>query len=143
TPGAPGGDGIYRITHDQLAALGVDLADVRFDDLRLMSRGPEILGCAAVPKAIEIPLDVHDADGDGLFGPADWFQFWGQALVGESCEFYFQGADYTDANVYLLDTLPGMRRRMIVRDASPISPVASEALDTAHAEVNDLFVNNT
>lgn len=132
-----GGNGIYRITGAQLQALGVDLAGLRSDELRLVTHGFR----PTMPDPDEIAIHVEDG-GDGAFDAADWLEFWGEALLGEHVEFGFQGLDYTDVNAYVLDSAPGPRLRMTSRDAVAVSPVSADYLETVHLEKNDIFLGN-
>jgi hypothetical protein len=54
----------------------------------------------------------------------------------------FQGLDYTDVNAYVLDSAAGPRLRMGSRDASALSPVSPDYLETVHLEKNDIFLGN-
>jgi hypothetical protein len=130
-------DGVYRITHAQVAALGVDLGNVPLADLRVTNRG-----AAHAPR--EVAIHVVDGDGDGLFSPPDVVELWGAALTDDHVENLWQNGDYTDVNAYFLDALPGTRLRMAERSGAPDSgyPRAADFLETAHAERNDIFLAN-
>src|SRR5436190_2923780 len=130
-------EGVHRITHSMLAASGADLSALPVEELRLMARdvgGP----------AREVALFVHDESADGLFGPGDWFSFWGVALVDDVRPTAFQQGDFSDVNAYFLDALPGQRSRMTSRDATPDpgSPLVTEFLETARAEEDTFFLAN-
>ena len=130
-------DGVRRVTFEQLLAAGADMSGIRIDELRVMSRG-------RAPASREIALRTLDGNGDGLFGPGDWLELFGEALVGEEVSGYFQRADFTDVNAYFLDAAPGVRLRMRETDATPVvsSPAPRAFLSTAHWERDDVFIAN-
>jgi hypothetical protein len=130
-------DGIYRITGAQLTAASGDLADLPLADLRVMSRGRSA-------AAHEVAIGIHDEDGDGRLDPDDWFEMWGEALVGEERTGLFEQADFSDVNAYFVDALPGARLRMASRDGTPDpgAPAVTEWVATARSERNDVFLAN-
>lgn len=140
-PGRPGGPGLYRLTHAMLSGLGVTVGDVPLADLRLrtIETTTSLVGQALVP------LLRHDADSDGLFGANDWIAFWGEPMIGESISSAHQRGDYTDARGYLLDAHAAQPSPEIPADldGTPVSAESPDFLETARAEVNDLFLNAT
>lgn len=130
-------DGVQRLTLAALAPSGVDFAGAPLDELRLTSRG-------RADASREIPLLVTDADGDGLLGPADRLTFFGEALVGEERDGFFQRANHSDVNAYFLDLAPGRRLRMATADArpNPASPLLADFLATARLERDEVFLGN-
>ncbi len=140
-PGVPAGPALFRLTASMLVGLGLDLADVRFADLRLVTldtRSPTLL-------ITKVPLRRHDPDGNGLFGVGEWIEFWGEPMLGESFRNEYQGADFTDDRGYVLDVAPADPSPVMdeTLDARPVSPATPDFLATAHAERDDLFLNNT
>jgi len=137
-PGRPGGAGLYRITHAMLVAAGLDPTGTQLADLRLRTmKGDQTLTV--------VRIRVHDEDGDGTFGSADWLEFFGEPLLDEDVALEFQRADWADVRGYVLDVAPGTPSGRIdaARDATPMSPLSPDRLTTAHAEKNDLFLHAT
>ena len=76
-----GETGIYRVTYDDLAALGLTLESVNENSISLTNRG--------------VPVPVHVYNAGGGFGPGSYVEFLGQAYENL----------YTDHNVYDLDLM--------------------------------------
>jgi len=92
-------DGLYRVTYEDLAAAGFDLAAVQSAKLGLRNRG------AAVP--------IHVGAGR-TFGPGSWFDFHGRAL----------DTLYTTTNVYRLEVDAVKPARAAVDAAAPSGSAA-------------------
>ena len=86
-------------------------------------------------------LRVEDG-GDGRLDAADFIEFWGEPILGESVATGWQGLDYTDVNAYVLDAAPGARLRMATRDATPLSARSPDYLETTRLERDNIFVGN-
>jgi len=129
-------NGIVRLDSSAIAATPFAAEDVA--TWKLTSRG------------VEVPLDIHD-DGDGILGPGEWVQFYGQALDDEpkavlntdmpSSEDLYEARDFSDENVYFLTVDPGPRARMADRPSAPTNirtpPADFEAV--AHAETDSAW----
>jgi hypothetical protein len=87
--------GLYRITYEDLAAAGLDLAGVPASDIALTSRG--------APVRIRV-------EGDP-FGPGAFIEFYGEAL----------DTLYTDTNVYQLQIDAALARRVKINTDRPPS----------------------
>jgi uncharacterized repeat protein (TIGR01451 family) len=70
-------DGLYRVTYEQLRAVGLDLNRVPSNQIAVLNRGQSV------------PAHVSTS---GLFGPGQYIEFYGEAL----------DTLYTDTNVYTL-----------------------------------------
>jgi len=107
-------EGIYRLSHDDLAAAGV-LQDV-----------PDPRSFKVYSGTREIPIHVT-GESDGAFDPGDQLLFYGQPA----------DTKYSDTNVYWLTTGGGAGRRMSGRrappDAAPVRPAFTTRL---HLEEN-------
>jgi hypothetical protein len=109
-------DGLYQLTHDDLANAGLDAIDPR--TLKLSQRG------------LEIPIYVPGED-DGLFDPGDVLLFYGTAITDV----------YTTANVYWLTAGGSAGQRMDERDGglSGSAPVPAHFPVTHHAEQDTYY----
>mgnify|MGYP006287427345 CR=1 FL=1 len=74
-------DGLYRVTYEDLAAAGFDLAAANLNRLGVTSRGQDV------------PISLYTPQR-GSFGPGSWIEFYGEKL----------DSLYTDENVYRLRT---------------------------------------
>jgi hypothetical protein len=114
-------DGVYRVTGDDLAKAGLDLAAVDPRRLQLSHLGTPV------------PVRVTGTDG-GRLDPGDAIEFYGVAMTGP----------YTDRNVYWLSLADGPGARMTQRDGAPRPglPVPGAFTDTLHLEENHLYWDN-
>ncbi|MGD8686616.1 MAG: DUF2341 domain-containing protein, partial [Syntrophobacterales bacterium] len=111
-------DGIYRLNKTWLEANGVDVSTFDLSEVRIYNLGQEIA------------IYVYDENGDDLFDPEDYINFYAQAVE----ESY---AKYTTDNVYwlTLEGGAGEPRRMAAIDGSPGSAsVPSTHTFTVHHE---------
>jgi hypothetical protein len=103
-------------------------------------------------NGVEVPLDLHDVNANGLLDPGDWVQFFGQALdfdpktvlntdFPNTNEDLYEARDFTDENVYFLAIESGARARMPARASDPTftRTPAADFESTAHREVNDAW----
>ena len=114
--------GIVRVTQAQMAAAAPDLAVLDPLTFRLTVRGP------APDYFAELPLFVS-GDGDSLFEAGEYVEFYGQppadtptaplAAPPDVIFPFWQLRDFTDTNVYWLDSLAGTRRRPATLDVRP------------------------
>ncbi|KPJ58691.1 MAG: hypothetical protein AMJ46_13770, partial [Latescibacteria bacterium DG_63] len=105
-------EGIYRVTHDELAAAGMDTASIIPRNLHLYNRGAEVA------------MYVYGED-DGYLDPGDYIEFYTEAI----------NTKYTRTNIYWLvaDQSPGLRMTQI--DGAPGSaPFANDFLEVLHFE---------
>lgn len=93
-------DGVYRVTHEQLMAAGIDLGGVKTDRLALLNRGRPV------------PIRIGGAE---RFGPGSFVEFVGRGLE----------TLYTRINVYSLRVAPRLRSH--VRRDSTVPPVGQPA----------------
>jgi hypothetical protein len=133
-------EGIYRVSCASLPSCAVpDLIGVDPATFRLRNKG------------VEVPLRIIGG-GDGSFDLGDILEFYGQPQADPfttlncgppTCATpVYEAADFTDTNVYLLDS-PGSagRLRMTALDGTPGGLTAEANFqDTAHVEVNDRFL---
>lgn len=90
-------DGIYRVTYEQLAAAGLNLAGVRSSDVAVTSNGE--------------PVEIRVAS-EKVFGPGSYVEFVGQAATGI----------YTRTNVYRLAV-----NRQLAKRVSEVGPTTRPA----------------
>jgi hypothetical protein len=100
--------GIYRVTGSQLAAAGIPLSGLSSSSIRLFNAGGlplPVYNETPRPSFEEIPIIVEDG-GDGTFGSADAFYFFGESVDRYIYEagsvVYFNNNIYTNLNVYWL-----------------------------------------
>jgi hypothetical protein len=111
-------DAVYRVTHADLLAAGVDPAGI--------DPATFVLTC----RDVEVPID-EQAGGDGSFDPGDFFRFYGEDIGGLE----------TWDNVYRLTGGVETGSRMATRDVTPdtLLPIEGAFLNSASDEVNILF----
>lgn len=118
-------DGIYKIEFSDLANAGLNPAVIDPRRIKLYNRGREI------------PV-YFAGQADGVFDQDDYFEFYGQAIHGDSTYYH----PYTDYNVYYLSVDGGYGARMIEEDGSPVNNVYQKREyfpDTLHFEKDSIF----
>ncbi len=102
-------DGIYRLTYSELEEAGIPVDTVQPTTFQLYNRG------------IEIPIYVY-GENDNKFDITDYIEFYGLRNRPEAGrEEEFEGADYTDENVYWLYYGRALGKRVQNRDVAPIN----------------------
>jgi len=108
-------DGLVRLDYEQLS--GTALAGSPISTWRVSCQGEAVA------------LEIND-DGDGVLGPGDWVQFYGEALLGEPktvintdfpdpFEDLFEARDFSDENAYFVTVGDGPPALVEQRDATP------------------------
>ena len=130
--------GIVRLTQAQLAAAAPDLARLDPHTFRLTYRGAEL------------PVFVA-GEADGVFDAGDYIEFYGippadaplEKIAEPPATFVtiWQLRDFTDTNVYWLDSAAGTRQRVATLDAAPTHgfPLAADWASLARSENSGLF----
>lgn len=118
-------DGIYKVGYNDLLAAGINpnLTDPR--SLKIIHKGREI-------------ALYFKGQADGVFDPDDYFEFYGQAVRGDST-YYHQ---FSNANIYYLSLTGSYGARMTEEDGTPIlsgMTPASHFSETLHFEKDSLF----
>jgi len=117
-------EGVYRVTYDDLTAIGMDLSGVDPQNLRIFNQGEEIA----------IAFRQESGYEDGTFDLLDFIAFYGEPVHD----------DFTLANVYWLmeDQSPGLR--MADRDCTVTGGAAIPASygDLLHFEENHYYFQN-
>jgi len=139
--------GLYRIAYETLAARGLPL-DVATSELRIFQRSvTDSLVWAGVDpfRAVEIPIDVVDADEDGAFGPGDAVHaylrdFRDQFMPGDYEDVY------TNRAIYFLTVTPAETGARMSETAGwlgipGLAPPASFP-STVHYEPDVLYNND-
>jgi hypothetical protein len=94
-------EGVYRLTKTWLEARGVNVGAMNLSQLRIYNLGQELA------------IYVYDLNGNNLFDPEDYIEFYGQKVPSEYSK-------YTKYNVYWLVTAgQGTLKRMAVEEGSP------------------------
>jgi len=106
--------GLHRVTYEQLAAGGFDLAGQTASQLGLSARG------------VPVPIFVG---GGGKFGPGSYIEFWGEAL----------DTLYTKTNVYRLATGVKKAARAVIDTAAAAGVTAPTYDETRNFERNRTY----
>ncbi len=121
-----GKPGIYRVTHDDLLAAGLDLTGVRHGKLAVVSRG------------VQVPIRVKGQDQSAgskkEFGPGAFIEF-----VGEGVDTL-----YTDTNIYTL-RVDRTQKARVSTDKQRVSaaPPAAFYMETRDVEEQALYSFST
>lgn len=122
---------MYRVTYDVLQAGGFPVEQVTGDQFQLFVYGKEV------------PLYVST---DGLFGPNDYFEFYGDKNKSQLDQFLYEGGRdamlnpevslYTDTAVYFLTTTSqnALRYKTIDPPAIPIIPPLHTYIDSSRLD---------
>ena len=115
-------DGLYQLNRDDLTNAGFELSGVLLSRIKIKNRGAEI------------PIYVHDENGDDAFDDGDdYILFYGAAIDDM----------YTTQNVYWLEAGDGAGQRMGTRDGTPSGgTVPYDFPVTLHAEEDTYYWNN-
>ena len=151
-PAAPDTTPRYRI---KVRSNGV----VRLDYARLAATGflaYAISSWKLTSNGVEVPLEVHDPNGNDLLDnvPAqpEWVQFYGQALdfepktvlnqdLGGPTLNLYELSDVTDENAYFLTVEPGARARMADVPSAPLGATpATDFLAVSHQETDNIWI---
>ena len=112
-------NGIYRITSDNLKALGIDITTLNPYNIRIYGNGggmlPEANSAYRIDDLREIPIQVA-GEGDGKFDAGDYILFYGESPDKWSYDttnhiFRHSKNSYSNVTCYFLntDTGPGKR----------------------------------
>jgi hypothetical protein len=105
-------DGLYRVTHEELAAAGFDFSRVPAAYIALLSRGQPV------------PVRVEPAAGSKRFGPGGFVEFYGEAL----------DTLYTSTHPYRLTVNPAAAQRVAVDDRSAKGPTPAFYMEKLRVE---------
>jgi Peptidase family C25/Propeptide_C25/Concanavalin A-like lectin/glucanases superfamily/Domain of unknown function (DUF2341) len=116
-------DGVYRLTKAWLEGRGVNVGAMNLSQLRMYNLGQEL------------PIYVYDLNGNNLFDPEDYVEFYGQKVPSEYSK-------YTKYNVYWLVTAgEGTPKRMGVEEGSPGAGAIALTHDyTLHDEKDQFYI---
>jgi hypothetical protein len=116
-------EGIYRLTRDWLEARGVNVGAMTLSQVRMYNLGEEVA------------IYVYDLNGNNLFDPEDYVEFYGQEISSDYSK-------YAKHNVYWLVTAgEGTPKRMGTVEGAPSTlNVASTHEYTVHDEANEYYV---
>ncbi len=113
-------NGVYKLTYADLESMGMDVASVNPDNLKVFGNGggmlPESNKEFRHDDLQENPIFVSDG-GDGSFDPGDYLLFYGQGpneweYVPLKLAFTFIKNRYTDVNHYFVTAGPGAGKRI-------------------------------
>jgi hypothetical protein len=105
-------DGLYRVTHEELAAAGFDFSRVPAAYIALLSRGQPV------------PVRVEPAAGSKRFGPGGFVEFYGEAL----------DTLYTSTHPYRLTVNPAAASRVAVDNRSARGSIPAFYMETLRVE---------
>ncbi|MFN3822265.1 MAG: hypothetical protein ACK4OO_08025, partial [bacterium] len=130
-------EGIYRVTFEDLRRLGVDLpaGGIPSSQIRIFSNGGEELPLEPQEPAplglIESAIHLEDR-GDGIWGPGDWFIFYGKGAGGWRADnegnWFWDMNHYSTYNIYWLTLDPageGKRMERLLPEGDPIRTIQS------------------
>ncbi len=141
-----GESGIYKVSWEDLDALGMNLSGVQSKNLRLFGNGggmlPQRTSDFRHDDLIENSIEVYDG-GDGNFDAGDYFLFYGQSPnpwrynVAHNA-FEHSTNLYTKNNFYFLSvgSIEGKRVSMIEEITSPAQKIIDTYQDYAVHELN-------
>ncbi len=105
-------EGIYKITGDDLSKIGIDIASIKTESIRIYNNGgrelPRSLAEPRLDSLIENAIRVFDLDNNGWFNSSDFILFYGKSvdnwepLKGSNSFYQHYINHYTDENVYWL-----------------------------------------
>lgn len=132
-------DGVHWLSYEDLEQLGIISAPVQSDLIRLFSNGPGMLPeenwLPRPEDLLEVAITVSDG-ADGLFGPEDYFLFYGTDQIlwkfdFEEARFYHQNHLYDDKTHFFLtlDSGTGLRITEMVQDTTPAAFETSSFTD--------------
>lgn len=145
--------GIYKITYDELNALGVDVENIDPRQIRVYHNGggvlPELNSEARYDDLVEVPIYVS-GENDGSFDKSDYILFYGRGPVtwrynsGKGA-FEHNQNPYEDFSYAFVVTGLGIGKR--VAEAVPVSGSANETvsqfIDYQVHEVDKYNLNST
>jgi hypothetical protein len=120
--------GVYRVTYDNLLALGIPEFDIQQGKFEIINDG------------LQIPIDITDKNSDNLFNSGDYFQFIGKPPKGSTEFTYFN--IYNLQNVYWLSyQADSTARKYKIKDGFPNSWNSTflESPHTIHYEKDSLY----
>jgi len=121
--------GMYRIFYDEIYSMsGVNLSSYPPSSVKLYNDG------------IEVPIFLY-GDGDGVFGPGDYFEFYGERMHGDST--YYDR--YSLKNTYILSAGGGSGIRYVIdnsgmMDDTMIDGEFYSVKHTVHQERDSMYL---
>lgn len=118
------GEGLYRVTAEELSAAGGSPSNVDVDDIKVFTSGYGMVlqpvyteGREDSESLVEIPVCVVDVNGNGLFDGADQIRFYAQGGAAyrfseSALEFRNHPFDYYNYYWIVLDAKSGNARRI-------------------------------
>jgi hypothetical protein len=146
-------DGIYKVTYEQLNQMGIAVAGLKSENIRLYGNGggmlPELNSVYRPDDLLENAIEVFDG-GDGNFNPGDYFLFFGQSpdrwvLNSDNQIFNFSKNIYSDYTYYYItiDKGPGKRIATIPQATEPATHFYTTFNDfAAHEEDNVALIKS-
>jgi hypothetical protein len=140
--------GIYRLTHAELSALGVNMQGLQKNQIRLFGNGggmlPEANNANRPDDLLEQAVFISGSS-DGVFGQGDYLLFYGESpnqwtYNGEEGVFHHQVHLYSKENCYFITTGQGTGKR-ITSQSSTTLPATHEVntfQDYAYHQVDQI-----
>jgi hypothetical protein len=117
-------EGVYRLTKAWMESEGMDVSTMPLSQVRMYNLGQEV------------PIYVYDQNGNNVFDPEDYIEFYGQKVPSPQSK-------YTKDNVYWLTSSggSGAPMRMGTVDGTPGSgSLPAFYTSTAHEETDDAYL---
>jgi hypothetical protein len=124
-------NGVYKLTYSDLANMGIDMASLNPQDIRIYGNGGGMLSednfVARYDDLMENAIYVYDGGTAGVFDNTDYVLFYGSspvkwALSAKDNKFHHQQNYYTDATYYFLTTDLGPGKRISNQASNTNSP---------------------
>ena len=142
--------GVYRLTHDELVAMGIPISGVNANTIRLYGNGGGILPEANADyrpdDLLENAIYVDDG-GDNVFNQGDYILFYGESPIAWYPNSSYDAFEhvkniYSDYTYYFLTLQPGQGKRIENAETTtePANFTASVFQDYALHENDDLNI---
>ncbi len=107
--------GIHKITYADLESMGVNLTNLKTNNLSLFGNGgnilPENTSNFAYDDLNEVPIQIIDVNNNGIFESTDYILFYGLGVIGwqEGNPFYTHTMNvYANYGYYFINTDPNI-----------------------------------
>ena len=132
--------GVYKVTYNDLSALGVSLSHLSSDNISIFGNGggmlPEANGNTRPDDLLELPIEMHDG-GDHSFDAGDYFLFYAEGphswnLSSNQCNHQFNLYASTASYFINVDAGVGQKLRVETEDNAALTPTTTVSTYTAY-----------
>ena len=132
--------GVYKVTYNDLSALGVSLSHLSSDNISIFGNGggmlPEANGNTRPDDLLELPIEMHDG-GDHSFDAGDYFLFYAEGphswnLSSTQCTHQFNLYASTASYFINVDAGVGQKLRVETEDNTALTPTTTVSTYTAY-----------